>query len=135
MVAGKLWRLGASFGMHPYRPSLSLQSWRELFAFTKWLLLHNILLFFRNRADRLVIGKMLGAATLGVYTLAYDLANLVTTELMAPIRRALLPGYARLAGQSERLRATFVDVFGLTLWIGAPIAIGRHRARTHKRYR
>ncbi|MGI9508589.1 MAG: oligosaccharide flippase family protein, partial [Geminicoccaceae bacterium] len=47
-----------------------------------------------------------------------------TTELMAPIRRALLPGYAKLAGQSERLRAAFVDVFGLTLWIGAPIAVG-----------
>ncbi|MGI9508206.1 MAG: oligosaccharide flippase family protein, partial [Geminicoccaceae bacterium] len=119
MVAGKVWRLGASYAMHPYRPRLSLASWRELFAFTKWLLLHNILMFFRNRADRLVIGKMLGAATLGVYTLAYDLANLATTELMAPIRRALLPGYAKLAGQSERLRAAFVDVFGLTLWIGA----------------
>ncbi|MDH3661629.1 MAG: oligosaccharide flippase family protein, partial [Alphaproteobacteria bacterium] len=124
MIGAKLWRIGASYAMHAYRPRFTLERWRELFAFTKWLLLHNILSFFRNRADRLVIGKMLGAVTLGVYTLAYDLANLATTELMAPIRRALLPGYAKLVAEPERLRAMFIDVFGLTMWIGAPIAIG-----------
>ncbi|MGI9420820.1 MAG: lipopolysaccharide biosynthesis protein [Geminicoccaceae bacterium] len=123
MIGGKLWRVGASYIMHPFRPRLSLARWRELFAFTKWLLLHNILLYCRNRADRLVIGKMLGAVTLGVYTLAFDLANLVTSELMAPIRRALYPGYARIAGQPGQMRSLFVDIFALTLWIGAPIPI------------
>ncbi|MEZ5934206.1 MAG: lipopolysaccharide biosynthesis protein [Alphaproteobacteria bacterium] len=124
MIGGSLWRVAASFAMHPYRPRLSLAHWRELFAFTKWLLLHNILLFFRNRADRLVIGKLLGAATLGVYSLAFDLSNMVTSELMAPVRRALYPGYARLAAEPARMRAMFVDVFALTLWIGAPLPIG-----------
>ncbi len=123
IIGTALWRVGASYAMHPFRPRLSLQSWRELFAFTKWLLAHNILLYFRNRADRLVIGRLLGAGTLGVYTLAFDLANLVTSELMAPIRRALLPGYARLADEATRMRSMFVDVFSLTLWLGAPIPI------------
>ena len=124
MIASALWHVAASYVLHPFRPRLSLRSWYELIAFTKWLLLHNILLYFRNRADRLVIGKLLGAATLGIYALAYELANLVTTELMAPIRRALFPGYAKLAGDAERMRGMFVDVFALTLWIGAPIPIG-----------
>ena len=123
IVITALWRVGASYAMHPFRPRLSLQSWRELFAFTKWLLAHNILLYLRNRADRFVIGKLLGAGTLGVYTLAFDLANLATSELMAPIRRALLPGYAKLADQDARMRSMFVDVFALTLWLGAPIPI------------
>ncbi|MGI9503466.1 MAG: oligosaccharide flippase family protein, partial [Geminicoccaceae bacterium] len=124
MLASALWLVAASYALHPFRPRLSLKSWYELIAFTKWLLLHNILLYFRNRTDRLVIGKLLGAATLGIYTLAFELANLVTTELMAPIRRALFPGYAKLAGDAERMRGMFVDVFALTLWIGAPIPIG-----------
>lgn len=124
MIASALWHVVASYALHPFRPRLSLKSWYELIAFTKWLLLHNILLYIRNRADRMVIGKLLGAATLGIYTLAYELANLVTTELMAPIRRALFPGYAKLAGDAERMRGMFVDVFALTLWIGAPIPIG-----------
>ncbi len=123
MIGASLWRVTASYAMHPFRPRPSLARWRELFAFTKWLLLHNILLYFRNRADRLVIGKMLGASALGVYTLAFDLANLVTSELMAPIRRALLPGYAKLTEDPLRMQRTFVDVFALTLWIGAPIPI------------
>jgi O-antigen/teichoic acid export membrane protein len=123
IVGTAVWRVGASYAMHPFRPRLSLKSWRELFAFTKWLLAHNILLYLRNRADRLVIGKLLGAGTLGVYTLAFDLANLVTSELMAPIRRALLPGYAKIAGDAAHMRSMFVDVFALTLWIGAPIPV------------
>lgn len=124
IVASALWQAAASYAMHPFRPRPSLESWRELFAFTKWLLAHNILLYFRNRSDRLVIGKVLGAATLGLYSLAFELANLVTSELMAPIRRALFPGYAKLAAEPERMRAMFVDVFALTLWIGAPIPLG-----------
>ncbi|MGI9450704.1 MAG: oligosaccharide flippase family protein, partial [Geminicoccaceae bacterium] len=71
-----------------------------------------------------VISKGLGAASLGLYTIAFDLANLVTSELMAPIRRALLPGFAKLADEKSRVRAMFLEVFGLTLWLGAPIAIG-----------
>ncbi|MEM9627255.1 MAG: lipopolysaccharide biosynthesis protein [Pseudomonadota bacterium] len=124
MIGGRLYRVAASYVMHPYRPRLSLQRWRALFAFTKWLLAHNILLYFRNRTDRLVVGKMLGAATLGLYTLAFDLANLVTSELIAPIRRALFPGYAKLSGDLAHMRAMFVDIFALTLWVGAPIPIG-----------
>jgi len=124
IIGSALWHVGASYALHPFRPRVSLKSWRELFAFTKWLLLHNILLYFRNRTDRLVIGKLLGAATLGIYTLAFELANLVTTELMAPIRRALFPGYAKLAADPARMRSMFVDVFALTLWVGAPIPIG-----------
>jgi O-antigen/teichoic acid export membrane protein len=124
IVVSKIWRLGASYGMHPYRPRLSLAEWRELFAFTKWLLLQNMLFFLKTRIDRIVIGKVLGATTLGLYTIAFDFANLVTSELMAPIRRALLPGFARLAAERERTRAMFLEVFGLTLWLGAPIAIG-----------
>ena len=124
VIGGNLWRVGIGYVMHAFRPRCSLAGWRELIGFTKWLLLHNMLLYFRNRADRLVIGKLLGATTLGVYTIAFDLANLVTSELMAPIRRALLPGYAKLAAEPSRMRATFVDVFALTLWVGAPIPIG-----------
>ena len=124
ILGGKLWRLGASYVMHTFRPRLSLLAWRELFRFTKWLLLHNILLFARNRMDRVIIGKMLGPATLGLYTIAFDLANLVTTELMVPIRRALFPGYAKIAVEPERMRRLFIDIFGLTFWIGAPVAVG-----------
>ncbi|MGI9499572.1 MAG: lipopolysaccharide biosynthesis protein [Geminicoccaceae bacterium] len=124
IVGGNLWRVVASYAMHPHRPKGSLAGWRELFAFTKWLLLQNVLLYFRNRADRLVIGRVLGAATLGVYTLAYELANLVTSELIAPVRRALLPGFSMLSDEPARMRGMFVDVFALTLWIGAPIPIG-----------
>ena len=124
VLISRFWRLVASYVMHPYRPTFSLAAWRELFAFTKWLLLQNILLFFKNRIDRLVIGKMLGASTLGLYTIAFDLANLVTTELMSPIRRALLPGFAKLVDKRDQMRTMFIEVFGLTLWLGAPIAIG-----------
>lgn len=124
IIAGKAWRLGASYVMHGYRPRFCLEAWRELFAFTKWLLCYNILFFLRNRIDRVVIGKFLGAGTLGFYTIAFDLANLVTSELMVPIRRSLLPGFAKISNEAGQTRAIFIEVFGITLWLGGPIAIG-----------
>ena len=39
---------------------------------------------------------MFGAATLGTYNISYEFANLPTTELGAPINRALLPGFAKM---------------------------------------
>ncbi len=44
--------------------------------------------------------------------------------LVLPIRRALLPGYAQLARDTEALRSVFFDGFALTLLFVIPVAAG-----------
>jgi O-antigen/teichoic acid export membrane protein len=110
--------------MCAYRPRFSVSAWRELLYFSKWLLFNSILSFVYYRTDTFVIGRIAGAAPLGLYTVALEIASLPTTEMVAPVRAALLPGYAKLASDRERLRAGFSTTFGLIVMIAMPVAAG-----------
>ena len=112
--------LALSYWLHPYRPRFSLAAASELFNFSKWLLLNNFLIFLNNRGTDFVIGKFSGARSLGLYSIAYELANLPTTELVYPISRAVFPGYSRLAGDIAELRRAFVQVIALVALLTVP---------------
>ncbi len=124
IAAGGVARVGLSYAMHPFRPRLSLGRWREIIHVSKWLLIANIFIFANQRSDSLIVGKIAGAASLGLYTVAYEIATLATTELIAPIRRAMLPGYARLAHDLDAFRQSFLDGLSLIVMLGAPAAVG-----------
>ncbi len=113
-----------SYMMHPYRPRLSLARWREIMHFSKWLLVNNILVFLNRQSDGLIVGKVLGTASLGFYSIAYEITALATSEVVLPIRRALLPGYAKLAHDSDALRKSYIDGLALILLLAAPAAAG-----------
>ena len=124
MVAAPLLQLVLSYSMHSYRPRLSLACWRETFNFSKWLLAGDALLFLYSRADNFILGKLASTGALGVYTLAHEIASLASTELVMPIRRVLIPGYAKMLEDRETLRQAFVDGFAIILLLGLPIAAG-----------
>jgi O-antigen/teichoic acid export membrane protein len=59
-----------------------------------------------------------------VYSVANDVATLATTELVAPINRAVLPGYVRLAVDPAELRKAFAMVLGFIALVACPAALG-----------
>lgn len=127
VLAMNLTNLALSYSMHPYRPRLAWSAAGELFGYSKWLLLNNLLIFLNNRGTDLIVGRVAGARALGIYSVAYEVANLPTTELVFPISRAVFPGYAKLSGDLAKLREAFTQVIGLvallTVPAGAIIAI------------
>jgi O-antigen/teichoic acid export membrane protein len=128
LVAGTfaqaLIRVGLSYTLSPYRPRLSRAGLRDIFGFSQWMLLQNVLQGLTDRASALAIGRFAGADALAKYNVAYEIANLATTELAAPIRRAMLPGFARMAGDLRTLRDAFVRTAGVIVLVGLPIPIG-----------
>jgi O-antigen/teichoic acid export membrane protein len=124
ILAGKLTGLVLSYTMHPFRPRLSLSAGRDFLHFSKWLCLDNIVTAVKTRSDTFVIGKIAGADSLGFYALAYEISNLTSTELVAPISRVLFPGFAKLAGDRERLAWGFVQSLAIIVFIAAPMAAG-----------
>ena len=124
IVAGEFVRLVLSYFLHPHRPRPTLARWRKIFDFSKWLVASNIIGFVRNRLDSFTVGKLLGAQALGVYSIAYEIASMVTTELVMPIRRALLPGYSKLAHDPDLIRKGFLDGLALIVLIALPAAVG-----------
>lgn len=112
-----------SYLMHPFRPRLSLKHFSELFGFSRWLLANNMVGFFKERTSDFVIGRLFGAAPLGTYNISYELANLPSTELSAPINRALLPGFARMSSAQE-VTAAYGNALGVLALLTIPAAAG-----------
>jgi O-antigen/teichoic acid export membrane protein len=113
-----------SFVLSKYRPRVSLLAFKELFDFSKWLLINNVLQFSRHRASDFIIGKVGGPNSLGTFTVAYEVASIPTTELVAPINRAVLPGYAKMAHSLAEIRQGYLDVIGLIALFAIPAAVG-----------
>lgn len=113
-----------SFLISRYRPRLSLGAYKELFNFSKWLLFNNLLFFLRHRASDFIIGKLAGPTSLGTFSVAYEISSIPTTELVAPINRAVFPGYAKMAHSLSEMRQGYLDVIGLIALLAIPAAVG-----------
>jgi O-antigen/teichoic acid export membrane protein len=124
IVAGSVFKVVLSFAMHSYRPRISFDGWHGLIHFSKWLLIGNLGIFIYGRSSTFVLGKILGASAVGVFTLSGEIAGIVTANLLMPLRRVILPGYAKLANDVERLHDTFVDVFSVVFLVSAPLTLG-----------
>ncbi len=124
MLSSSVAKVSLSFIMSPYRPRFGLSRWRKIFNFSKWLLVTDAVNYGASRADTLILGRLAGAASLGIYTMAYELATLAVTEIVTPIRRVIFPGYAKLGDDPEAFRRAFVEGLALILAITVPIAIG-----------
>jgi O-antigen/teichoic acid export membrane protein len=123
-LASRAASVSAGYVLHPYRPRLDLSGRGELFAFSMWLQLNNVVTLLRDRFSSLVLGRMVGSRAVGLYGLAWELAYLSTSELAAPINRVFFSRYAKLQGDRQRLREDYLRVAGV-IWLAAlPMAAG-----------
>jgi lipopolysaccharide exporter len=113
-----------SYVMEPYRPRLSLSARKDLFGFSGWMFVSNIIGFGLARMTHFVVGRVNGPEALGLYTIASEMARLPSTELSAPINRAVLPGLSRVNEDVAKWRALFIDVQGTTIAVTLPTCIG-----------
>jgi O-antigen/teichoic acid export membrane protein len=124
ILTSKLAGTCISYLVHPFRPRFSLTRVRGMLGFSKWLLLNNVVGFLKERSSDFVIGRLHGAAPLGIYNVSYEFAIIPTTELAAPINRALLPGFARIASDPVAMRAAYANAIGILAILAVPAAAG-----------
>ena len=128
LVAGMLmgWSMGVilSYVFHPYRPRFSLAASHELFHFSKWLLITNVFNFVKIRSADFIIGRLSGPQALGLFTISYEISNLPTTELVAPVNRAVFPGYAKISNNMAALQEGFLKVLAMIAIFALPAGVG-----------
>lgn len=122
--AGNMLALLLSYRVHPYRPRFCLSGRKELFSFSMWLFVNNTIFFTYHRLADFIISKVLGSHTLGIYTVAYEISNLPTTEMVAPINRAVLPGYSKMANDPLAIRQGYLNVLSMIALCAVPAAVG-----------
>jgi lipopolysaccharide exporter len=113
-----------SFVVHEYRPRFSLAARSELFHFSKWMLFNNIAAFLRFRSTDFIVGRFGGPHALGLFSVAYEISNLPTTELASPINRAVFPGYAKMSNDIPALRQSYLSTAAIITLLSLPAAFG-----------
>jgi lipopolysaccharide exporter len=104
-----------SYAVHPYRPRLTVdrKMFRRGFVQGRHIALVVALAFVLTQVDNLIVGRLLGAAALGVYLFAYRLATLPIDHMQAVVGAVAMPAYvhhrsrgpAALAAQLQRVLA------------------------------
>jgi len=114
-----------SYALHPFRPRLSLMAWRSLAGVSAWSWALSIATTLRDRSDSLVIGRLLGPAAVGHYAVGVEVATLPSSELVDPICRACMPGFAANRRDSEDGgRTDFLRVLGMLALLTLPAGMG-----------
>lgn len=116
--------LGYSYHAHPFRPRFSLKASGDLMHFSKWMVASNLVAFLRERPADFIIGRISGPQSLGIFSIATQLASMPSTELVAPINRALLPAYSRLAGDPPALGRQYLSAMGVISILAVPAVAG-----------
>jgi PST family polysaccharide transporter len=124
MLVGTLVEIAATYRLTNFRPRFTLSKSRELLGFSVWWLAAEAITMLGRRGQDVFVGQELGAAVLGKYAVALDLATLPTTEIVAPVMRAVYPGYMQMKEEVGRLYAAFVNVWGVVAILAIPSAVG-----------
>jgi O-antigen/teichoic acid export membrane protein len=121
-VTGRVTGVVMSYVMHPYRPRFALSRARELFSFSGWILVNNMAGVLLSRLPQIYVGRVFGAQALGAYAVGSEISQLAHTELVAPINRAMFPGYARLVGDPDTFRRVCIEATAAILLIVLPVS-------------
>lgn len=114
--------VGLQFGLTRTRPRFGFDRSvaRSALAFGLPVCGANALSWLVLNVDYIVIGRTLGAVTLGLYVLAFNVASWPVNALVQAIRNVALPGFARQDRTSSA--KSFVSSFALVLAGGLLVA-------------
>lgn len=126
LTAQSLIRCIASYVIHPQRSRfrLDMAKIRELHQFGRWIFGTRILKFLILQGDDAFVGRLLGAASLGFYQMAYKVSQMPATEVNDIITNVTFPAFSKLQDNRERLRNAYLRSVQFTTLITLPMAGG-----------
>lgn len=111
-----------------YKPGRYWPGWnkgqaRRLLAFGLPLAGANLLAFLVLNVDYIIVGRTLGAETLGLYVLAFNISGWPINVFGAVIRSVSLPGFSRLRLDGASMPIQFVRALRLVASVTVPICL------------
>ncbi|MDA8050897.1 MAG: lipopolysaccharide biosynthesis protein [Rhodospirillales bacterium] len=113
-----------SYWMHPYRPRLTLRGWRRLVRFSLWMWVLGLINTLRGQAPNLIVGRLAGAASVGILSVGSEVASLPSTELIEPLSRASFAGFAAARRSDQNGAKAFLRMIAAMALIVFPAGVG-----------
>lgn len=124
MVTSQVATLLYSHFSQPFRPRFSLSKISDLFDYSRWIVITNGLRYLSTNGIDILLGKLRDASAVGIFGIAKQIAFLPSNELLAPVNRALFPGFASVSDEPDRLCRILSRVIAVTALISIPAAFG-----------
>jgi O-antigen/teichoic acid export membrane protein len=109
-----------------WRPSLvfSIASLRSLGGFSARVFGSRVAFYVSRNADSLLVGRFLGPAALGAYTVAYNIMLVPFSKLAGPIQEVMFPAMARIQDDRERIGSIWLRVNHVVAAFALPAMLG-----------
>ena len=115
-VFGTVFSVLLSYVIHPYRTRLAFDrgAFRQAFSFGKHMFVIGIAAYITLTADNVLVGRIFGAAVLGIYAIGYNLGSIPIGIISSVFTSVTLPAYVELRDtESGRLETAFNRVYAI----------------------
>lgn len=125
-IASECFQVIAFWAVMPWRPRFRFVSrlLRPMLAYGSKIVVVDLLNVAIRQVDYLLVGHFLGAAPLGVYTVAFRIPDLLILQLCSILGTVLFPVYVRLNRDPASLRTGFLSTLRHVTLITVPIGLG-----------
>lgn len=110
------------------RPStafiIDVKELKELFGFSSNMMATRVVNFFSRNIDNIVIGRVLGAAALGYYSIAYRILLLPVEVFAWGLSQVLMPAMSRFQEDKYRMQAATLRTYRLISVFTFPLMAG-----------
>lgn len=109
-----------------WRPSrqLALADLRAIAGFSLHTAAYNVTTFALENTDKILVGRWLGTAPLGVYTLAQRTISYPLESISRVLMQVLFPAFARAQNDDEVLRKGYTRAAGAVAFVTLPVMFG-----------
>ncbi|MCZ6703974.1 MAG: lipopolysaccharide biosynthesis protein [Ignavibacteria bacterium] len=109
-----------------WRPKMrfSLISFRKIFSFGVYTTGTKVFNYLTGNIDYLLIGKMLGASQLGIYSLAYNLTYVIRGQIMNVVNKVFYPVYSKIQDDLLTIKRYYFKVIKYNCIVIYPIMVG-----------
>ena len=126
MVVGQIVYTIAVWFLVDFRPKLAFnwQLAKEIINYGYKIFLDSIFSAVQANIDYVFIGRFLGATSLGIYTIAYRIPELIIINLCIVVAQVLFPAYSSIQNDSEQLRKAVLSALRYVSIIVVPAGVG-----------
>jgi O-antigen/teichoic acid export membrane protein len=103
--------------------TLDVKAFLDIFLTLRWVILAAVLTALAVRSDFLVLGKVLSVEQIGFYSFGFMLMLSVLSPVEIGIAQVLMPIFARLQGQMDRLRKEVLRFSSAITLLGGAICL------------
>lgn len=124
-IAATIVYSAALLRLTPYRirPAFDRTAARDAVRGGRGFLAQGGLAFLELNVDYAAVGRLLGAAQLGFYSMAFRLSELPYWAITEPVAKVTFPGFARMRRRGESVTAAFLGVLRLVTLVACPLGV------------